>query len=194
MRKSPLLTFAPLAAAVVIAGCGGYGGSSRSSASGASGGSGGSGSYGASGGPSAAGSPSAAGGYSKAAPSKTGSAGAAVTVGSSKFGKILVDSHGRTLYDFAADKTSASTCSGACASTWPPLIATGTPKGGPQIRASLLGTTKRTDGSSEVTYNGHPLYYYAGDTKPGDTTGQNLSQFGARWYLLTRNGTEVTHR
>ena len=168
MRKSALFAFAPVAAAVVIAGCGGAGGA----------GTGGSGS---------------GAGQAKAAPTKTASGAPTVALAPSKFGQILVDSHGRTLYDFVADKTSKSTCYGACASLWPPLTVTGTPKAGPQIRGSLLGTTKRTDGSTEVTYNGHPLYYYAGDTKPGDTTGQDINQFGALWYVLTRNGTEVTH-
>jgi predicted lipoprotein with Yx(FWY)xxD motif len=172
MRKSALFAFAPVAAAVVIAGCGG---SSSSTGSGSPSGSGG------------------GGGYSKAAPSKTASAAPTVALGSSKFGEILVDSHGRTLYDFVADKTTTSTCYGACASLWPPLTVSGSPKAAPGIRASLLGTTKRTDGTTEVTYNSHPLYYYAGDTKPGETTGQNINQFGALWYVLTGNGTEVTH-
>jgi predicted lipoprotein with Yx(FWY)xxD motif len=133
-------------------------------------------------------------GYSKAVPSKPGgNAAPTVTLAPSKFGKILVDSHGRTLYDFVADKTTASTCYGACASLWPPLTVAGAPKAGPGVGASLLGTTKRTDGSIEVTYNGHPLYYFAGDTKPGATTGQDINQFGALWYVLTANGTEVHH-
>ena len=116
-----------------------------------------------------------------------------IALAPSKFGNILVDGHGRTLYDFVADKTTASTCYGACASLWPPLTVSGTPTAGSQIRASLLGTTKRTDGTTEVTYNGHPLYYFVSDTKPGDTTGQDINQFGAPWYVLTRNGTEIRH-
>jgi predicted lipoprotein with Yx(FWY)xxD motif len=133
------------------------------------------------------------GGYSKAAPSKATSISATVALAPSKFGNILVDGHGRTLYDFVADKTTASTCYGACASLWPPLTVSGTPTAGPQVRASLLGTTKRTDGTTEVTYNGHPLYYFVTDTKPGDTTGQNINQFGALWYVLARNGAEIHH-
>jgi predicted lipoprotein with Yx(FWY)xxD motif len=133
-------------------------------------------------------------GYAQTAPSKTaGNAAPTVALAPSKFGRILVDAHGRTLYDFVADKTTASTCYGACASLWPPLTVSGTPKAGPQIRASLLGTTKRTDGTAEVTYNGHPLYYFASDTKPGDTTGQAINQFGAPWYVLTRDGREITN-
>lgn len=111
----------------------------------------------------------------------------------SKLGKILVDSHGRSLYEFGADTTTASTCSRACATLWPPLAVSGAPKAGPGILASLLGTTKRTDGATEVTYNGHPLYDFAGDTKPGETTGQDLNQFGALCHVVTRDGTEVIH-
>jgi predicted lipoprotein with Yx(FWY)xxD motif len=161
MMKPALLAFAPVAAAVAIAGCGG-------SSSGT--------------------------GYSKAAPAKPASdATPTVALAPSKFGKILVGPNGRTLYDFVADKTTKSTCYGACASLWPPLTVTGAPKAGPGVQAALLGTTKRTDGTAEVTYNGHPLYYYAGDTAPGDTTGQDINQFGALWYVLLANGTQVTH-
>ena len=93
----------------------------------------------------------------------------------------------------AADKMMASTCYGACASVWPPLAVIGTPKAGPGVQASLLGTTKRTNGSAEVTYNGHPLYHYAGDTPPGATNGQNIDEFGALWHVLSANGNEVGH-
>jgi predicted lipoprotein with Yx(FWY)xxD motif len=158
MRKSALFAFAPVAAAVVIAGCGGSGGSAS---------------------------------QSKAVAGTAGGTTPTVALAPSKFGKILVDSQGRTLYDFVADKTTMSTCYGACASLWPPLTVSGAPKAGAGVRASLLGTTKRTGGGTEVTYNGHPLYSFAGDTKPGETTGQALNQFGAPWYVLTTNGTEI---
>ena len=158
MRNSALFTFAPIAAAVALAGCGGSGG-----------------------------------GHSGTAPGNAGGTAPTIAIAPSKFGKILVDSHGRTLYHFAADKTTASTCYAACASVWPPLTVSGAPKAGRGVRASLLGTTKRTDGTTEVTYDGHPLYYFAGDTKAGDTTGQAINQFGAPWYVLAANGTEVTH-
>jgi predicted lipoprotein with Yx(FWY)xxD motif len=170
MRNSALFAFAPAAAAVLIAGCGG-------------GGSGGYGGVGSGGG----------GRYAKAAPSTAASAGPTVALAASKFGNILVDSRGRTLYDFVADKTTSSTCYGACASLWPPLTVSRALTPGPNVSASLLGTTKRTDGTAEVTYNGHPLYYYAGDTKPGQTTGQDINQFGALWYVLTGTGKEVRH-
>lgn len=81
----------------------------------------------------------------------------------------------------------------ASASLWPPLTVTGSPKAGTGVTTSLLGTTKRTDGTTEVTYAGHPLYYYAPDTAAGDITSQNLSQFGANWYVLTGNGTKINH-
>jgi predicted lipoprotein with Yx(FWY)xxD motif len=132
-------------------------------------------------------------GYAKAPPTKAAGATTTVALAPSKLGNILVDGRGITLYDFVADKTTASTCYGACASLWPPLTVSGMPKAGPHVRASLLGTTKRTDGTTEVTYNGHPLYYFVSDTKPGQTTGQDINQFGALWYVLTRNGTEIHH-
>ena len=79
---------------------------------------------------------------------------------------MLVDAKGRTLYLFEADKGPMSACGGACASVWPPLMTTGKPTAGPGVTASKLGTTKRSDGATEVTYNGHPLYTYAGDSAP----------------------------
>jgi predicted lipoprotein with Yx(FWY)xxD motif len=110
---------------------------------------------------------------------------------SGELGKILVDSKGRTLYLFEKDTGPKSTCSGACAAAWPPFTTSGKPKAGAGVKASMLGTTARSDGTREVTYNGHPLYYYAGDQAPGDTNGQNLDQFGAEWYVLAPGGTAV---
>src|SRR3954469_7557653 len=80
-----------------------------------------------------------------------------------KLGKIIVDAKGRTLYDFVIDKGTMSVCYGACASLWPPLTTQTKPTAGPGVKAGLIGTTKRTDGTTEVTYAGHPLYYYAPD-------------------------------
>jgi predicted lipoprotein with Yx(FWY)xxD motif len=174
-NKSSLLAIAPVAAAVIIAGCGGtsYGGG------------------GATGGAATGG--TATGGTAALASTKATSNAATVDLATSNFGKILVDNKGRTLYLFAADKSTMSTCSGACASLWPPLTVSGTPKAGTGVTSSLLGTTKRGGGSTEVTYAGHPLYYYAGDTAAGQTTGQDISQFGAKWFVLTASGTEITH-
>jgi predicted lipoprotein with Yx(FWY)xxD motif len=108
-----------------------------------------------------------------------------------KLGTILVDEKGRTLYLFEADKTDTSTCNGACAAAWPPLLSKGQPKAGTGAKSNLLGTSKRSDGTTQVTYNKHPLYFFAGDTKPGQTNGQDLNQFGALWYVLNPAGKEV---
>jgi predicted lipoprotein with Yx(FWY)xxD motif len=121
----------------------------------------------------------------------TGSGAATVDVRSTGLGKILVDSKGMTLYLFEKDTGPKSTCSGACASAWPPFTTNGTPKAGSGATGSMIGTTKRSDGTTEVTYNGHPLYYYAGDQQPGDTNGQNLDQFGAEWYVVSPAGKTI---
>ena len=106
-------------------------------------------------------------------------------------GKALVDAQGRTLYLFEADHGTMSTCNGACASIWPPATATGTPKAGPGVAAAKIGTTARSGGGRQLTYNGHPLYRYVADRKPGDTNGQGLNQFGAKWYVLNAGGAKI---
>ena len=106
-------------------------------------------------------------------------------------GTFLVDANGRALYLWDADHGSMSACSGACAQAWPPLTATGTPKASGQVKSSLLGTTKRADGSREVTYDGHPLYYFEGDTTPGQTTGQGNDGFGAPWWVVSPAGKAI---
>ena len=116
-----------------------------------------------------------------------------VKLAKTKLGTILVDSKGITLYDFVQDKGRTSTCYGACAALWPPLLTTGKPTAGAGVRASLLGTTKRKDGKLEVTYGGHPLYYFVTDRKPGQTTGQGVNQFGAPWWVISPAGKEI-HR
>jgi predicted lipoprotein with Yx(FWY)xxD motif len=157
-----------VAAALVLAACGG---SSTSSSSG----SGSTPSYG-----------SAKPGTS----TTSNSPGAAPVVGTktSSLGTFLVDGNGRALYLWDADDGSKSTCSGACAQAWPPLTATTTPKASGAVKASLLGTTTRADGSREVTYAGHPLYTFAGDTQAGQTTGQGSNGFGAPWWVVTPAG------
>ena len=95
---------------------------------------------------------------------------------------------GRTLYLFEKDKTTASTCDGACASVWPPLTTNGKPQAQAGISAAKLGTTKRNDGKVEVTYAGHPLYYYVSDTEPGQLSGEGLDQFGATWDAVAPSG------
>ncbi|CAG7657945.1 COG4315 family predicted lipoprotein [Actinacidiphila bryophytorum] len=108
-----------------------------------------------------------------------------------RLGTILVDGKGRTLYLFVADKTEKSTCNGACAAAWPPLLSKGEPKAGSGAKSNLLGTSKRSDGTTQVTYNKHPLYLFVGDTDPGQTNGQGLNQFGALWYVLDPAGKQV---
>ncbi|MER5480708.1 hypothetical protein ABT026_27590 [Streptomyces sp. NPDC002734] len=106
-------------------------------------------------------------------------------------GKILADGQGRTLYLFAADTSAKSTCDGACAGVWPPLTTQGAPKAGPGVDASKLSTTTRDDGKKQVVYNGHPLYSYKGDGAAGDTNGQGLDQFGAKWFVLDASGKKI---
>jgi predicted lipoprotein with Yx(FWY)xxD motif len=126
-------------------------------------------------------------------PPKT-STGASATVGvaNSSLGSILVDSTGRTLYLFKADVGIKSACSGACATAWPPLLATGKPTAGTGSTASKLGTAPRSGGAQQVTYNGHPLYLFVKDTKPGDVTGQGVSAFGAGWFALSPSGSQIS--
>ena len=173
MKRLSLLAFAPAAAALVVAGCGGGASGSTQQNNGQS----------AYGGAPAAGSKTTA---------NAGARGAGtVALGKLKVGTALVDGQGRTLYLFEADKGSTSTCNSACASLWPPATTSGKPTAGPGVDAAKLGTTKRSDGTVEVTYNGHPLYRYAPDTKPGDATGQGLNQFGAPWYVLAASGNKI---
>jgi predicted lipoprotein with Yx(FWY)xxD motif len=121
-----------------------------------------------------------------------GGSSATVSVANTGLGKILVDAQGKTLYLFQKDSGGKSTCSGACATAWPPLRASGKPTVGGGAKASLIGTIPRSDGQPQVTYNGHPLYGYQGDSKPGDTTGQGSPGFGAPWYVLSPSGAEIT--
>jgi predicted lipoprotein with Yx(FWY)xxD motif len=114
-----------------------------------------------------------------------------IGVAGTRLGTILVDSGGRTLYLFAADTGSKSVCYGQCAGIWPPVLVHGAPQAGPGVNASLLGTTARTDGTVEVTYAGHPLYYFISDKKPGDVTGEGVNGFGAPWYVVAPSGMQV---
>jgi predicted lipoprotein with Yx(FWY)xxD motif len=106
-------------------------------------------------------------------------------------GKFLVDGQGRTLYLWEADKSGMSACTGACAATWPPVTAAGLPMAGSGVNQSLLGTTKRSDGTEQVTYNAHPLYYFAADTGAGTAKGQGSKEFGAGWYVVAANGSKI---
>jgi predicted lipoprotein with Yx(FWY)xxD motif len=127
-----------------------------------------------------------------ATPKASGGSAATVGVAASSLGKILTDSKGRTIYLFAQDTGTKSTCSGACAAQWPPVTSTGKPAPEAGLTASKLGTTKRSDGSRQVTYNGHPLYLYRGDESPGDVNGQGINAFGAAWYVVSPAGAPIT--
>ena len=161
MKRLLLIAIAPAVVALVIAGCGGGG------------------------------STSAGGSGSANTAASTGGDAATVSLRKLNVGNALVDGQGRTLYLFEADKSAMSTCNGACASLWPPATTAGKPKAGPGVDAAKLGTTKRSNGTLEVTYNGHPLYRYAPDTKPGQDAGQGLDQFGAKWYVLAATGSKI---
>jgi predicted lipoprotein with Yx(FWY)xxD motif len=120
--------------------------------------------------------------------------GAIVKIGPSNLGRVLVDSHGKTLYLWAHDKGRKSTCNGDCAQYWPPLITRGTPTALAGAKANLLGTSRRSDGRRQVTYAGHPLYYFVQDTKAGQTNGEGLTGFGGRWDPVSAFGTPVQKR
>jgi len=127
---------------------------------------------------------------SGSAPKSDGAEGT-VDVATSGLGQILVDSQGRTLYLFAKDTGTQSECTGACASAWPPLQATGNPTVGGGADASLVATTMRSDGSPQVTYAGHPLYLFSGDQNPGDTSGEGVVAYGASWYVVSPAGDQI---
>jgi predicted lipoprotein with Yx(FWY)xxD motif len=117
---------------------------------------------------------------------------ATVKVRSTKLGKILVDGRARTLYLFEKDKGGKSACSGACAKAWPPLLTKGKAKAGTGAIASKLATTKRSNGTTQVTYNKHPLYTFIVDkNKPGSVKGEGSKAFGAEWYVLNAKGNKV---
>jgi predicted lipoprotein with Yx(FWY)xxD motif len=128
----------------------------------------------------------------QAAPKTASGQSATVGVANTGLGNVLVNSAGMTLYMFAKDTGSQSTCTGACAQNWPPLLANGKPTAGTGAAASMLGTTTRSDGGKQVTYNGHPLYLFAGDNAPGDTNGQGLTAFGGSWFALSAAGNPVS--
>ncbi|MGZ4424007.1 MAG: COG4315 family predicted lipoprotein [Gaiellaceae bacterium] len=130
------------------------------------------------------------GGTSSAA-AQTPRKGALVSVHKTALGKVLVDARGHTLYLFEKDRKGMSLCNGACAAYWPAIVSTAKPRAGAGVRASLLGRTRRADGRRQVTYAGHPLYYYAPDRKQGQISGQALDQFGAPWYALAPAGREI---
>jgi predicted lipoprotein with Yx(FWY)xxD motif len=163
--------------AVVIAGCGGGSSSSSSSSSEPSG----------SGNEGPGATTSSEGGAAEAEGGTSGEA----TIASgeaSGLGTVLVDSEGMTVYLFTPDEGTESTCYGGCESAWPPVVAEGKPSAGEGATSSALGTTKRKDGTVQVTYNGHPLYTFTGDTAPGEAVGQ---EDDGTWFVLDESGEAV---
>jgi predicted lipoprotein with Yx(FWY)xxD motif len=110
-------------------------------------------------------------------------------------GKVLVDSEGMTLYYFQKDQKGSgkSKCEGACAEAWPPLITEGEPEAMSGVKAAMLGTIERSDGTTQVTYAGWPLYTFVDDKKPGEDNGTDSKAFGAAWYPLHSNGEKGGH-
>jgi len=116
---------------------------------------------------------------------------ATLTAHSSRYGRILFDGRGRVLYLFARDRGGRSNCSGACAKAWPPFLTKGAPTTLSGVNAKLLGTTRRSNGTLQVTYAKHPLYYFKEDTKPGQIKCQNVSNFGGLWLVVAPGGKPV---
>lgn len=177
--KRMTYALALLAAALIIVGCG----DSDSSSSG--------GAYGGKSGGGTGGGDTTASAETK--PASSGGSGGDGIVSAAKvgdLGTILVTAEGMTLYDFHKDKGSESACYGACAGAWPPLLTEGNPQAQGAAERSMLGTTKRKDGTVQVTYNGWPLYTYVGDQKAGEANGNDVDQFGAEWYALQPSGQE----
>jgi predicted lipoprotein with Yx(FWY)xxD motif len=172
------VTAAALVVGVAAAACGS--GSSSSAAS-------------AGAGTSASGTTSArSSGYGSGGGSSAAATGAVtLKAASSMLGTILVDQDGKTLYLFEADAVNKSDCSGGCATVWPPITMSGTATAGSGVSAKLISTTIRPDGSSQVTYAGHPLYWYEGDSNPGDTHGEGLTDFGGSWNAVSPAGKAV---
>lgn len=141
---------------------------------------------------SSAGGSSSSAGTSAAAGGSAAGAAASVATTTGSLGTYLTTASGRTLYDFAADKGSTSTCYGSCATYWPPLLTTGAPTASGGADAGKLGITKRSDGTTQVTYGGHPLYTYAADSAAGETKGQAVNVNGGLWWVVGSDGTPIT--
>jgi predicted lipoprotein with Yx(FWY)xxD motif len=130
-------------------------------------------------------SPAASGGAS-------GSGATVITTASSSAGPVLTDGSGRAVYLWTEDTGDTSACAGACAGAWPPVTTTGMVTAAGSAKASDLGTITRSDGTKQVTYDGHPLYFFAGDSGPGTASGQGSDGFGAKWWLVSPAGSDVT--
>lgn len=129
---------------------------------------------------------------SSAAASNSAVSGIAISTAKSTAGTYLTGTSGRALYLWVADTGDRSSCSGACAKYWPPVVTKAAPTAAGGVQASDLGTITRSDGSKQVTYNGHPLYYFVGDKSSGTWHGQGSNGFGARWWLVAPSGTAIT--
>jgi predicted lipoprotein with Yx(FWY)xxD motif len=129
---------------------------------------------------------------SPAAGSGSSASSTVITTKTSSGGSFLTNGAGRAVYLFMADSTGKSACDGACAAAWPPVIAAGQPTATGGAQASDLSTITRSDGTKQVTYDGHPLYYFQGDTGPGTDKGQGLDNFGAKWWLVAPTGSSIT--
>jgi predicted lipoprotein with Yx(FWY)xxD motif len=116
---------------------------------------------------------------------------ATVTTARTGLGRVVVDGRGRSLYLFEKDTRGRSACSGVCAAYWPPLLTNGRSIAIKGAKPSLLASIRRADGSRQVSYAGHPLYFFSGDTRRGQTNGEGLQDFGAGWYVLTPSGKKI---
>ena len=134
------------------------------------------------------GAPAPASAAAAAAPSSPDSV---VTAHRSRYGTVLFDGRGFALYLFTRERGRTPACYGACAKAWPPFLTTGCPSGGRGARGSLVGSVRRRDGTRQVTYRGHPLYYYVGDRRPGDILCQNVVEFGGTWLVVKPSGAPV---
>ena len=117
--------------------------------------------------------------------------GVSVKVMSTRYGRILFDGRGRALYLFTRDGGGSSRCYGDCASSWPPFLTRGAPRAASGAKSAFLGTARRTDGTTQVTYHGQPLYYYVGDRRPGDVNCQDVAEFGGTWLVVSPTGQPV---
>jgi predicted lipoprotein with Yx(FWY)xxD motif len=115
-----------------------------------------------------------------------------ITTASASGSQILTDGAGRAVYLWVKDSGGQSACDGACAGAWPPVTSSGTVTASGGAQSSDLGSITRSDGTKQVTYNGHPLYYFVGDAAPGQAKGQGSDSFGAKWWLVSPSGADVT--
>jgi predicted lipoprotein with Yx(FWY)xxD motif len=185
MQTRPYRHFGPMViAALLIAGCGSSSSSSSTTSAPAS--------------TSPATSSSATSTSTPASTTAAGGTGVAVSIKHGKLGKpakaytfLGAGPKQLTVYVWDADTGSKSTCYGACATVWPPVTTTGMPQISGGVSSAMLGTTKRTDGTTQLTYNGHPLYYFAKDGDSGDAYGEGSKAFGAGWYVMMPNGHDI---